>query len=138
MSAAQVFDCFYLDLGKGVHDFSTDQLKIALCDVAPDLAADVGLADLTEISYTYASSLNVTTTSWSQASGVAKLVCQDLLVDASGGPVGPFRYVVLYNDTSAGKSLIAMWDKGSEVTISDGTNSNLDFTDTAQVVFQLG
>ena len=48
---------------------------------------------------------------------------------ASGGTVGPFRYVALFNDTptSPADPLIAFWDYGSEVTLQNGETFTVDF-----------
>lgn len=39
---------------------------------------------------------------------------------ASGGSIGPFEYAVLYNETSATKPLIAWWDYGTAITLTNG------------------
>jgi hypothetical protein len=53
----------------------------------------------------------------------------DVVITASGGTVGPFRYVVLYNDTptSPADPLIGWWDHGSEVTLVDEQAFTTDF-----------
>ena len=121
------------DLAKKVHNLSSDQLAVALLAAAnaPDAAADAVLGDVTPISYTNLSSRNVTTTSCEQASGTLKLVLADLVLTASGA-VGPFRYVVLYNDTptSPADPLIGWWDYGSEVTLANGETFTVDFDPT--------
>jgi hypothetical protein len=124
MASFQKFQQFSLDLGKGVHNFSTNQLKVALTLVAPTSSSHL-LADITEIAYTNLSSRNVTTTSWTQVAGLSKLIVAALTLTASGGPVAPFRYVVLYNDTAASDPLIGMWDYGSNITLADGQSEIL-------------
>lgn len=124
---------FCLDLGKGVHNFSSDTLKVALTNSAP-VATNTVLSNITEISYTNCSSRTITTTSWTQSSGTSKLVLADLLLTASGGSVGPFRYVVLYNDTAASDQLIGWYDYGSSITLLDTNTFNIDFDASAGVL----
>lgn len=130
-SAATKFNAFTEHLAEKVHNFQTDTLKIALVAAAnaPNVATHAVLADLTEIAYTYCSSRTLTTTSSAQTGGVEKVVVSDLTITASGGSVGPFRYVVLYNDTptSPADPLICMWDRGADVTLADTDSMPLDF-----------
>ena len=107
-------------------NLGSDQFVIALTDSAP-VASNSVLADITEISYTNLSSRNVTTTSSSQTSGTYTLVLQDLVMTASGS-VGPFRYVVLYDDTLAGDPLVGWWDYGSSITMANADTFTIDFT----------
>lgn len=121
---------FVEDLAKKVHNLDSDALKVALCAAAnaPD-AADAVLADLTEISYTNCSTRAITKTSCEQTSGTLKLILQDLVLTASGGTVGPFRYVVIYNDTpsSPADPLIGYYDYGSEIALNSGETLTIDF-----------
>ena len=110
-------------------NLASDQFVIALTDSAP-IASNSVLADISEISYTNLSSRNVSTTSSSQTSGTYTLVLADLVMTASGS-VGPFRYVVLYDDTVAGDPLVGWWDYGSSITMANTETFTVDFTGAA-------
>jgi len=114
-----------------VANLATDQFTIALSNTAPTSANSV-LTDITEITYTNLSSRDVTTTSSSQTSGTYTLVLQDLVLTASGS-VGPFRYVVLYDNTptSPADPLVGWWDYGSSITMANGETFTVDFTGAA-------
>jgi len=60
---------------------------------------------------------------------VATLTCVDVVITASAGTVGPFQYIVLFNDTPAGPvdPLIAWWNYGSAVTLQAGETFTVDF-----------
>jgi hypothetical protein len=135
MAAFQKFNAFVEHEAEKVHNLGADQLRIALTNTAP-VAGNSVLADLTEITYTNLSSRNVTTSSSSQTSGTYKLVCADLILTSSGGTTGPFRYVVLYNDTptSPADPLIGFWDYGSSITLADGETLTIDFDGTNGVL----
>jgi len=110
-------------------NLGSDQFVIALTDSAPSATNSV-LADITQISYTNLSSRNVSTTSASQTGGTFTLVLADLVMTASGS-VGPFRYVVLYDDTVAGDPLVGWWDYGSSITMANAETFTVDFTGAA-------
>lgn len=55
-----------------------------------------------------------------------KLVLADITLTATGA-VGPFRYVVIYNDTATNKELIGFADYGSSISLSNGETFRLDF-----------
>lgn len=62
----------------------------------------------------------------STSSGTAKATGTDVVFTATGS-MGPFRYVVLYNDTSAADSLVGWWDYGSALTLASGETFTVDF-----------
>ena len=133
MASFNKFQPFVEQLAEKVHNLGSDQIVVALTNTAPN-ATDATLSQITEISYTNLSSRNVTTTSSAQTTGTYKLVLADLVLTASGGSVGPFRYVVLYNDTAASDQLIGYYDYGSALTLLDGETLTIDFDPSAGVL----
>ena len=137
MATYNKFQPFVLAVAHKEHDLETDQLVVALTAAANAPAAANGvLADLTQIDYTNCSSRNITTTSSAQSGGTYKLTLTDLTLTASGGAVGPFRYVNIYNDTHASDGLIGWYDYGSEITLASGESLLIDF-DGANGLFTL-
>lgn len=134
MSVFQKFQPFVEKLAEKAHNLGSDQLKVALCSVAPVVTNGV-LADLTEIAYTNLSAREITTVSSDQTGGTYKLTLTDLTLTASGD-VASFRYIVIYNDTAANDELIAFFDKGAAVTLADTETLLIDF-DGADGLLQL-
>lgn len=136
MASYNKFESFVEALAEKKHDLGSDQLKIALCAVAPD-AGDAVLADLTEIDYTNllgANPLDLTTVSSAQTSGTYKLVLSDLTLEVTGSVLPDFRYVVIYNDTASNKELIGFYDYGSLLTLNPADQFILDFDGTTGVI----
>lgn len=129
MATFNKFDSFVEALSEKVHNLGSDQLRVALTNSAP-IATNTILANITEIAYTNLSSRLITTSSSSQTSGTYKLVVADLVLSATGA-VGPFRYVVIYNDTAATDELIGWADYGSSITMANGETFTLDFDGSA-------
>lgn len=128
MATFNKFNSFVEDLAEKVHNLGSDSLKIALTNAAP-IASNTILSNITEVSYTFCSGRVVTTASSAQTAGLYKLVLNDLTITASGGTVGAFRYVVLYNDTPTSPldPLIGWLDYGSSITLADGESITVDF-----------
>lgn len=140
MVAFQKFNAFVEDLGRGVHHLNaTDVLKLLLTNTAP-VVTNAVKADLTEIGagngYSAGGAI-LPSPSWAQTSGTAKLgSSSDVTFTASGGTIGPFRYVVLWNDTptSPADPLIGWWDRGASLTLQDGESYTPDISDNTQVI----
>lgn len=138
MAAFTKFNAFVENVAEGVHNLGSDTLKVMLTNTAP-VATNTVKANLTEISagngYTAGGS-TVTITASSQTSGTYKLVGNDVTITASGGSVGPFRYVVLYNDTptSPADPLIGWYDYGSSITLADTEPLLIDFDATSGIL----
>ena len=131
MAAYQKFQQFPEDLAHKVHNLGSDALEVALCNAAnaPSLSLDAVLADLTVIAYTNLSTRVVVTDSSGQTTGTYDLVLDDLTLTASGGAAAGFRYVVLFNQSSASPddALICMFDSGSDLVLADGQSLTVDF-----------
>ena len=128
MATYNKFQCFLKDFVDGKHDFTADTLKVALSSAAnaPSASADVKLADITTIAAPAVDNATLTTSSSGWASGAFKVVVADLTMTATGA-VGPFRYVIVYNDTATDDPLICYFDYDSEVTLASGDTFKLDF-----------
>lgn len=134
MAAFNKFNTFSKALAEKVHNLGSDALKVALTAAAnAPVATNTQLSNLTETSYTNCSTRAITTSTSTQTSGTYKLVLADLVLTASG-TVGPFRYVVLYNDTATNKELIGWYDYGSDITLANGETFTIDFDGTNGVL----
>ena len=122
MATVQIFNSFKEAVAEKVHNLGADTLKFMLTNTAPSLANAVK-ADLTEITagngYT-AGGTAVTVTSSAQSGGTYSLVLAACTFTASGGTIGPFRYVILYNDTATNDELIGYVDYGASYTLPNG------------------
>lgn len=139
MATFVFFDEFGYDLGMGKHNLQSDTLKIALVSSSAgtgvDQSADAVLGDITQITggsgYTTGGVTITTDPVWeetSAGSGTWRLVTPDLTLTATSGGMGPFRYVVLFNDTqtSPSKPLIGYLDYQSDITVSSGNTFLID------------
>lgn len=132
MATYAKFEDFVEQLGKGVHQLHAagHTLKCYLSNATPSASLDAVKADLAEITNENGYTAPVDAQNdYSEASGVGTLTCVDIVITASGGTVGPFRYVALYNDTptSPADPLISYWDYGSALTLQDGETFTIDF-----------
>jgi hypothetical protein len=135
MASFNKFQPFVEFLAEKGHNLGSDTLKVVLTNSEPVNTYDQ-LADITQIAngngYT-TGGITATISSSSQTSGTYKLVLADVVFTASGA-MGPFRYVVLYNDTAAGDELIGWWDYGSAITLASGETFTVDFDPTNGVL----
>lgn len=137
MASYVKYQQFIEDFGSKVHDLvgtagsGADTIKAMLSNTAPNVATHAVRTDATEISggngYTSggASTANV----GSESGGILTVVGTDVTWIASGGNIGPFRYVILYNDTptSPADPLISYWDYGSSITVAAGESFTANF-----------
>jgi hypothetical protein len=141
ISAFSKFNAFVEDIAsKAVHNLktgTTDVFKIMLTNVAP-VATNSVKADLTEIAagngYTAGGAAAGAVTG-AQTAGVFKFtLAGDPVFTPAGGNMGPYRYAVLYNDSSPAKSLIGFWDYGSSITSGVGEPFIVDLDQAAGIL----
>lgn len=134
MATFNKFQDFSEQLTKGTQNFGTDTYKVALSNSAP-VATNTVLADITQISGTngYTTGGTATTITVSETTGTTTVSGTQVVFTASGGSMGPFRYVVLYNDTtsSPNKPLVGWWDYGSAVTLADTETFTVKFSNAS-------
>jgi hypothetical protein len=123
-------DVFTENLMEGIHNLDANTVKFYLSNTAPVVTNTIK-ANVAEISagngYTAGGVdiLNAT----SRTNGTTIMTGVDQVVTATGGTIGPFRYVPLYDDTptSPADPLIGWWDYGSSITLADGETFTVDF-----------
>ena len=136
MAAFNKFQQFVGDVGLGVHNLDTGVLRIHLTNTAPVATNTVynpsggtndGPADLATGGGYTAKGVDTAAT-YSQSGGTGSCVGTDVVWTATTG-FGPFRYVVLYNDTptSPADPLIGWWDYGSSITLLASETFTTDF-----------
>ena len=125
-------------LAEKKHDLGTDTFFVQLLNSVPtntnavetDLPADLGSG----FGYTAGGVTCGAATGSAQAAGVYKLTIADKVITAAGGSIGPFRYVVLFNNTATNKDLIGWYDYLSSITLLDTETLTIDFDGTNGVL----
>lgn len=131
MAAYNKFYDFSEQLVRGTHNFASNVFKVYLSNDTPSQSADTVKADLAEISAGngYTAGGTATTITISETTGTTTVSGTQVQWTATGS-VGPFRYAVLYNDTSASDNLVSWWDYGSSVTLANGESFTVKFSGT--------
>ncbi len=138
MAVFTKYEVFVENLAEGVHNLGADTLDYALTNRAPVVGSDTLLSDITELStgngYTQGGHTPSITSS-AQTSGTYKLVLADVTITATGA-VGPFRYVVLYNNTPSSplNPVISFWDFGASLTMANLETFTIDADATTGVL----
>ena len=125
----------WAEVSEKVANIGSDTFKVMLVNSPAPVATNSIKGDLTEIGtgngYSAGGSAATITTS-SQSSGTLTLAASQVVFTASGGTIGPFRYVVMYDDTptSPADPLVAWWDYGSSITLNDGETFTVKFNNS--------
>lgn len=114
-------------------DLDTDTIKAALFTSSATVGADVvGLSDLgaNQVAngngYTTGGVAVTPSITDQDGSDNTKYDISDPSWTASGGSIGPFRYLVVYDDTHASDQIIYIVDLGTNVTITSGSTWTLN------------
>lgn len=154
MSSAYVkFNQFVADIANKVHNLGSDTLMCLLTNTLPN-AADTHVDTTTTPCEVHATSgavevaaftgytkkgVQASQSSSTQSGGTYKLICTSptAITNSSAGDSGSFRYVVMYNDTSATTStrgVIGWWDYGSSILLHVGESFTISLDGTNGVL----
>lgn len=131
-SAWTKYQDFAEQVYRGVHNFGSHVFKVALTNTLP-VATHTSLSQITEIAAGngYTAGGNVTTVSLSETGGTLTVQGTEVVFTATGN-MATFRYAVLYNDTatSPADALIASFDYGSAISLTNGETFTVRFNAT--------
>lgn len=141
-SSFQFFQAFIGNLGLKKINLNADTFKAALTNTAPVATTDDELADITEIANGngYVTGGLDLIVAWSETgadTGIWQWQITDFSWTADGGNIGPFRYIVIYDDTAAGKPLIGYWDCGAALTVADGMTFLADYAAASPIKLRI-
>lgn len=137
MAAGTKFEVFVGDLANKVHDLlgstvgtDIDDYRIYLSNTAPNAATMAVKADLAEIAAGngYTAGGNSVTPVGARSGGTLTLSGTKVTWTATGGTIGPFQYIVLYNNTPLNDPLICFWNRGAALTLQDGESFSVRFS----------
>lgn len=129
------FNKFLEQLAEKAYNLGSDTLKFALTNTAPTAATDTVFLPGTlhpppaaANGYT-AGGHAATISASSEGGGTYTLATTtDVVITATAGGIGPFQYVILYDDTAAADELIGYYDYGSSITLANGETFTIDVT----------
>lgn len=127
MATFTKFQDFVEKLGKGIHNLDTATLKVYLTNNTPSVSAHAKLTDLAGITEEHGYAAADIQNEYTETAGTGTLTAVDVVFTASGGSFGPFRYIVIYNDTATDDPLIGYADYGSAITVLTGETFTVDF-----------
>lgn len=128
MAVFTFFNSFKRYLTDGTIDLDSHTFKAVLAGSPPAVTSNTILANMTQIAngngYTIGG-LALTSVIWAETgvgTGIFQFTSSDLQWTAAGGSIGPFRYVVVYDDTptSPVDPLVGYWDYGSDLSVPNG------------------
>lgn len=112
-------------------NFASDAFNLVLSAALPSATSSIySVSNVGEISggngYTQGTGLPIVTPVFTPSGGISTLTGTVNPLTAAG-PIGPFQYVILYDNTAGAKPLLGWWDNGTPITMAN--------TDTFQVTW---
>ena len=131
MAALQVFESFLEAMAEKKHDFSSDTFSVQFMNTEPSVSADLIETDLpadlsTGNGYTALTGVVLNNPSSTSSGGTYTFDIDDEVFTASGA-VGPFQYIVMFNETAGNNELIGYYDHGSAVTLANTETFTITF-----------
>lgn len=120
------FTAFATEVGLAAHNLNTQTVKAALTNVAPTAGQTVFDPVTNHAAPAAANGYTTGGHDTTNLFSAGKMTGTDIEIIATAGGIGPFRYVVLYNDDSSDK-LIGWYDYGSSITLAEGEKFTIDF-----------
>jgi hypothetical protein len=120
-------DCLSEDIANKIHDFNSDTFRLALSNTAPVLSTTFLLSNVTQIAngngYITAAdgAGKAITLTFARTGQVTTVSNTAPVVWTATGAVGPFRYVIFWNDTPTTplNPVIGWIDHGSPITMAN-------------------
>lgn len=128
MAAYNKFEEFVAQLGFGTHQLHAagHEFKAYLTNDLPDAALDAEKGDLAGIAEANGYAAADIQNDYTEAGGTGTMTAIDIVWTATGA-VGPFRYVVIYNEDAANDELMCWHDYGSSISLANGETFTVDF-----------
>ena len=133
MATYNKFDSFITEVATGTHNgfinLDTSVVNVYLSNATPSASLDSVKTDLAEITNEngYTAPVDISNASTQTTHVITVTTAATVVVTASGGTVGPFQYVVVYDDTAASDELVCWWDYGSAITLQDTETFTITF-----------
>src|SRR5262245_43919657 len=120
------------DFLKGVMNLSTDTVKAMLTNTAPvatnHVYGDISGSELASGNGYTTGGTAVTGTGLSNSSGTESFASNATVWTSVTGSMGPFRYVVYYDNTPATKTILGWYDYGSSITLNGANGDTFTVT----------
>lgn len=123
-------NAFVGDLAQKVHNLNSDALFVALTNTAPTASTTTYTALPGEVAsgggYTTGGMQLAGTVTATQTAGTLALKSTANTMFTATTGYGPFRYVLLYNNTATGKNAIGYYDYGSSISLGASETITVD------------